>query len=103
MCFGQRAENHLEFKAREVGAEAEVLADPERKMRIRITFDSEPERFIENVLVAVGRGGNKYERVALFDFLRVARSPRSRPARTATHEVAFDGRAAGDQGNSSIE
>jgi hypothetical protein len=28
MCFGQRAENHLEFKAREVGAEAEVLADP---------------------------------------------------------------------------
>jgi hypothetical protein len=66
--FEQRAENHLEFKAREVGAEAEVLADPERKMRIRITFDNEHKRFIENLLV-FAEGVVQYERVALFDFL----------------------------------
>ena len=67
--FQQRAENHLEFKAREVGTEAEVLADAERKMRVRITFDVELERFILNVLVAAGRGVIQYERFALFDFL----------------------------------
>jgi len=47
---------HLEFKAREVGSEAKVFADPERNMRIGIAREVELERFVENVLVAIGGG-----------------------------------------------
>ena len=74
-------QDHLDLDAREVRADAEVLAEPEREVRVRAAVDAERERVVEHVLVAVRRREVQRELVAGADRLRRApRSPRSRRA-----------------------
>ena len=49
------AEDDFQLQPREVCAEAEMLADPECEMRIRVTTNVELERLIEDFFVAVRR------------------------------------------------
>src|SRR5262245_57726450 len=49
------AEDNLDLDASDVSAHAEVLADAEREMRIRSALDTERERIVEDLLVAVRR------------------------------------------------
>ena len=63
------APEHPQIEAREVRAEAEVLADAEAEVRVRVAVDAEGERVLEDVLVAVGRRVEERQRVALADLL----------------------------------
>ena len=49
------AEDHLDLDARQVRADAEVLTEAEREVRVRAAIDAERERVVEHVLVAVRR------------------------------------------------
>ena len=71
----QVAEDRLDLDAREVRAEAEVLTEPEREVRVRAAVDAERERVVEHVLVAVRRREVQRELVAGAD--RHAARPRS--------------------------
>src|SRR5450631_744868 len=51
----QVTENRLELDPGDVRAHAEVLAEAEREMRVRAAIDSELERVVEHLLVAVRR------------------------------------------------
>ena len=57
----------LELEPRQVGAQAEVLADPEAQVRIRIAVDAEVPGIGEDLLVAVRRGVEERKRVVLLD------------------------------------
>src|SRR5271165_2792559 len=60
----QAPKDYLQLEARDVGAEAEVLANSEGNVRVRIARDVELERLFEDVLVAIGRGIVERERLA---------------------------------------
>ena len=60
----QVAEDRLDLDAREVRAQAEVLAEAEREVRVRAAVDAERERVVEHVLVAVRRREVQRELVA---------------------------------------
>ncbi len=65
--------------AGEVRAQAEVLTEAERQVRVRAPVDAERERIVEHVFVAVRRREVQRELVAGADRERRApRSPRSR-------------------------
>src|SRR4051812_38770966 len=51
----QMCEHELDLDAREVRADAEVLTETERDVRIRRSIDSERERVVEHGLVTVRR------------------------------------------------
>ena len=75
----QVPEDRLELDAGEVRAHAEVLAEPEREVRVRAAVDAERERIVEHLLVAVRRREVQRELIAGADRARRApRSPRSR-------------------------
>ena len=75
----QVAEDRLELDARDVRAHAEVLAEPEREVRVRAPVDAERERVVEHLLVAVRRREVQRELLAGRDRRRRGpRSPRSR-------------------------
>ena len=75
------AEDRLDLDAREVRAEAEVLAEAEREVRVRAPIDAERERVVEHVLVAVRRREVQRELVAGRGSAR--RGPRSLRSRRA--------------------
>ena len=60
----QVAEDRLDLDAREVRAEAEVLAEAEREVRVRAAVDAKRERIVEHVLVAVRRREVQRELIA---------------------------------------
>src|SRR5262249_40519069 len=64
-------EDHLDLHARQVRAYTEVLAEPEREVRVRATVDAEGEGVVEDVFVTVRRREVQRELVAGAD-LRVS-------------------------------
>src|SRR5712691_4119094 len=54
-ALGEIAEDDFQLEPREVSAEAEMLADPECEMWIRVTSNVELEGLIEDFFVAVRR------------------------------------------------
>ncbi len=60
----QVAEDRLDLDAREVRAQADVLAEAEREVRVRAAVDAERERIVEDVFVAVRRREVQRELVA---------------------------------------
>ena len=64
---GQLGEERALRAAREVRAEAEVLAVPEAQVGVRIAVDAEAEGIVEDVLVAVARRVEEEQPVVLAD------------------------------------
>src|SRR5215471_16111440 len=60
---------HLELEPRHVGAGAEVLADAEGEVTVRVAVDAEAVRVLEDLLVAVRRGVEERDDVAAADAL----------------------------------
>src|SRR5262245_10784336 len=58
------AQDHLDLDARQVRTHTEVLAEAERKVRVRPALHAEPERLVEDFLVAVRRREVERELVA---------------------------------------
>ena len=54
---------------RQVGAQAEVLANPEAQVGVGVEVHSEGEGVVEDLLVAVGRSVEEGEELALADAL----------------------------------
>ena len=75
-AFDQVAEHDAQFEAREVRAEAEVLADPERDVTVGRAVDAKRERLVEDLFVAIRRRIEQAQVLAGAD-LRV-RAPRCR-------------------------
>src|SRR4051794_22442667 len=60
----QEPVDRLQLHPGQLRAEAEMLAETERQMRVRVAVDAEGERVLEHVLVAVGRGEVERDLVA---------------------------------------
>src|SRR4029077_6677661 len=60
----QMPEDRLDLRAPEMCAQAEVLTEPEGQVWIRAAIDTERERVVEDVLVAVRRPEEERELVA---------------------------------------
>ncbi len=75
----QMAKDRLDLDPRDVGAHAEVFAEPEREVGVRATVDLERERIVEHLLVAVRRSEVERDLLAGADRrARATRSPRWR-------------------------
>ena len=56
---------HLQLETREVRTQAEVLAHTESQVAVRVAVDAEGEGILEDLLVAVRRGVEERQRLAL--------------------------------------
>ena len=65
----QVPEDRLELDPRDVRAHAEVLAEAEREVRVRVAVDPERERIVEHLFVAVRRREEQRDLLARADRL----------------------------------
>src|SRR5215472_12829225 len=83
--FDYLAEDCFQLQPREVGPEAEMLADSERDVRIRVAPDVEFERFVEHFLVTVRRGIEQADGFSSRDLLAADLGVFRRSARELDH------------------
>src|SRR4029450_5039717 len=68
-ALAELSEGVPQLEAREVGAQADVLAHAKADVRVRLAIDAEGERIEEDVLVAIRRGVEEARRLPLADGL----------------------------------
>ena len=78
--LGQLSKHRLQFKPREVGAQAIVFANAKGQVRVRLAADIEPVRIFKNFIVAIGRWIKHSDDIALEDLLAVQLRIRGRDA-----------------------